>query len=142
MSYLLDTSFWYALLNSREKLHETVLSLAQHIATRQRSEPIVTVTPVTAEVAYLVRRDLGVAALASFIESLVEPDYILVEPIYEDYRRAAKVVRQYSDAHIDFVDAVLVVVAERLEISRVLTLDQRHFRLFRPTHCPAFQIYP
>ena len=31
--------------------------------------------------------------------------------------------KQYSDAQIDFVDGMLVAVAERLKISRVLTLD-------------------
>lgn len=142
MSYLLDTSFWFALLNSREQQHAVVLATAQHIARQQAAAPIVTATPVTAEVAYLVRRDLGAGALASFVESLVEPDYLLVQPTAEDYRRAAAVVRQYGDAHIDFVDAVLVAIAERLAIGRVLTLDQRHFRLIRPQHCEAFEILP
>jgi predicted nucleic acid-binding protein len=37
---------------------------------------------------------------------------------------------------------VLVAIAERLNITQVLTLDQRHFRLFRPQHCDAFDILP
>ncbi|MBX3057109.1 MAG: PIN domain-containing protein [Anaerolineae bacterium] len=137
MTYLLDTSFWYALLNKGDKSHQQVMAFAQKI-----NHPIVTATPVTTEVAYLVRRDLGHKALAAYIESLTDPDYRLLEPAKSDYRRAAGIIRKYSDAHIDFVDAVLVAISERLEITRVLTLDQRHFRLFRPSHCPAFEILP
>jgi predicted nucleic acid-binding protein len=142
LSYLLDTSFWFALLNAREKSHSAVLAVAQKIAVKQRTEPIVTATPVTAEVAYLLGRDLGSSVLASFIESLAEPDFLLIEPNLDDYHRAASVVRQYNDSQIDYVDAILVAIAERLEISRVLTLDQRHFRIFRPSHCDAFEIFP
>jgi predicted nucleic acid-binding protein len=142
VSYLLDTSFWYALLNAHEQRHSDVLAVAQRIAAERGAEPIVTATPVTAEVAYLVQRDLGQEALAGFIESLGAAGYLLAEPTTEDYERAAKLVRQYGDSRVDFVDAVLVAVAERLEISRVLTLDQRHFRLFRPSHIDAFEILP
>lgn len=99
-------------------------------------------TPVTIEVAWLIRRDLGADALVEFMAGLAEPAYTLVEPVSADYRRAADVVRQYRDAQIDFVDAILVAVAERLEITRVLTLDQRHFRLFRPRHCDTFELIP
>lgn len=137
MSYLLDTSFWFALLNRSEQTHAAVLAVAQQI-----TEPVLTATPVTAEVAYLVRRELGQAALGQFVFSLAEPDFQLVEPMPVDYQRASAVVHQYQDAHIDFVDAVLVAVAERLRIRRILTLDQRHFRLFRPHHCSAFELFP
>ena len=78
--------------------------------------------------------------MAAFIESLAEPIYTLVEPTAENYRRAAAVVRQYDDAReydytrIDFVDAILVSIAEELDIRCVLTLDRHHFTLFRPRH--------
>ena len=137
MSYLLDTGFWFALLNKNEQTHKQVLSVAQQV-----SEPIVTSTVVLTEVPYLVPRDLGSNALAIFLDSLTDPDYILVEPTAVDYARAAEIIRTYADAHIDFVDAVLVAIAERLKINQILTLDQRHFRLFRPQHCDAFEVLP
>ena len=137
MSYLLDTGFWFALLNKNEQMHEQVFMAAQKV-----SGPIITTTVVLTEVAYLVRRDLGSVALAAYLESLTVPDYLLVEPTATDYQRAANIVRKYADADIDFVDAILVAIAERLEIKQVLTLDQRHFRLFRPQHCDSFDILP
>jgi uncharacterized protein len=33
-------------------------------------------------------------------------------------------------------------MAERLGVTRLLTLDRRHFGLIRPRHCPALDILP
>ncbi len=99
-------------------------------------------TLVTVEIAYLIRRDLGANALAKFVADLAEPRYDLVEPTAADYERAAAILRQYADAQIDFVDATIAAMAQRLNITRILTLDQRHFRLFRPRHCDAFELIP
>ncbi len=99
-------------------------------------------TVVTTEVAYLIQRDLGSDALAEFIEMLATESFVLVDPTIADFQRAAAVVRQYRDSQIDFVDAILVAIAERLDLIRVLTIDARHFRMFRPKHCPAFDILP
>ena len=55
---------------------------------------------------------------------------------------AAALLEQYADARLDFVDATLVAIAERLNIRRLLTLDQRHYRMIRPTHCPVFELLP
>ena len=37
---------------------------------------------------------------------------------------------------------MVAAMAERLDISRILTVDQRHFRILRPKHVPAFEILP
>jgi len=63
-------------------------------------------------------------------------------PHQEDYSRSAEIIRQYSDAKLDFVDTLIVAMAERLNITRVLTLDRRDFQLIRPKHCSAFEILP
>jgi predicted nucleic acid-binding protein len=44
-----------------------------------------------------------------------------------------------ADARRDFVDALIAAIAERLNITRVLTLDRRDFQLIRPKHCPGFE---
>jgi uncharacterized protein len=137
VSYLLDTGFLYALLNDREQSHGRVRK-----ATERLAASVFLPAPVAVEVAYLIRRDLGAEALAQFAIDLAEPRFAIIEATTSDYRRAAAVVRQYADAHVDFVDAVLVAMAERLAITRILTLDQRHFRLFRPQHCDAFELIP
>jgi len=137
MSQLLDTGFLYALLNRQESRHQDVLDASAKVR-----GAIYLPTVVTTEVAYLIQRDLGAESLADFIELLATESFVLVEPVAADYQRAAEVVRQYTDSNIDFVDAVLVAIAERLNITRVLTVDARHFRLFKPKHCVAFEILP
>jgi len=137
MAYLLDTGFLYALLNRTEHMHQAVVAAAQTIR-----EPIILPVPAVTETAYLLLRDVGTAAVGDFIESLATTDLILESPVRADYTRAAEVIRQYADSRVDFVDAVIVAIAERLLISKILTLDQRHFRMFRPRHCASFELLP
>ena len=137
MSFLLDTSFLYAFLNRKEQNHERVLAVAQTI-----HEPVILPVPAITEVAYLLLRDVNSDAVANFIASLATTDFVLQSPQTEDYTRASEVIRRYGDGHVDFVDAMIVAMAERLSITRILTLDVRHFAMFRPSHCEAFELLP
>lgn len=137
MSLLLDTGFLYALLNRTEQNHERVLAVTQAI-----HEPVVLPVPAITEVAYLLLRDVGSDAVADFIASLATTDLVLESPQIDDYSRASEVIRRYGDGHVDFVDAMIVAMAERLSITRILTLDVRHFAMFRPSHCEAFELLP
>jgi len=127
MPVLLDTGFVYAVLNRTEKYHAASVEVA-----RQTRDTMLLPTPVIVEVAYLLLRDVGPIAVAEFLESLASTDM----------QRAAVVLRKYNDAHIDLVDSLIVAIAERLNIRLILTLDQRHFRMFRPQHCAAFELLP
>ncbi len=98
--------------------------------------------PAITEVAYFVSKNLGIEALAIFLVEISETDFILEIPTAEDYKRATEILRKYNDANIDFVDAVIVVIAERFDITRILTVDRRHFGAFKPRHCAAFEILP
>jgi predicted nucleic acid-binding protein len=40
------------------------------------------------------------------------------------------------------VDALIVAMAERLNIIRLLTLDRRDFQIIRPKHCGSFELLP
>jgi hypothetical protein len=48
---------------------------------------------------------------------------------------------QYHDAPMDLADASLVVVAERLRLRRIFTLDS-HFHAYRIEGTYAFEIVP
>ncbi|MFN0084801.1 MAG: type II toxin-antitoxin system VapC family toxin [Blastocatellia bacterium] len=137
MNYLLDTGFLYATLNRTEPRHSITLDIIRRI----RGEIYLPVPAIT-ETAYLLKRDLGGEAAAAFITSLATTSLILESPGLTDYQRAAELMRQYADADLDFVDAVIVAISERLEITRILTLDLRDFRLIRPCHCEAFELFP
>ena len=81
-------------------------------------------------------------AAADFVSTLANTELTLETPLSDDYLRAAEILRQYADARLDFVDALIVAQAERLNISRLLTLDRRDFNLIRPRHCLNFELLP
>lgn len=135
MAALLDTGFVYAVINRTERQHEAATRVAREVR-----EPMLLPTPVIVEVAYLLLRDIGPRAVADFVGDLATTGMVLVDPQVTDFERAAAVLRQYSDAHIDLVDALIVAMAERLDVQLILTLDQRHFRMFQPKHRVAFDL--
>lgn len=105
-------------------------------------EPIVLPVPAITEVAYLLARDISNEAAADFIDSLAATELTLETPNQLDYSRTAELLKQYADARLDFIDALIAAMAERLNITRLLTLDRRDFRLIRPSHCASFELLP
>lgn len=138
MAYLLDSGFVYAQFNGKDEWHSRV-SEAIVLA---ELEPIVLPVPAITEIAYLLKRDLGVRAATEFVESLADTELVIETPISEDYTRSAEILRKYNDANIDFVDACIVAMSERLKITKILTVDRRHFSIFKPAHCETFEILP
>ena len=98
--------------------------------------------PAITEVAFLLARDIGQDAAAEFVASLATTELTLESPLNEDYSRSAEILPQYSDAKLDFVDALIVAMSERLNITRLLTLDRRDFHLIGPKHCTSFELLP
>lgn len=77
-----------------------------------------------------------------FVRAVRDPGWSIVPLPDSDLERAAELLDQYHDSKLDFVDATIVAMAERLNVRRILTLDRRHFEMIRPRHCPAFEILP
>lgn len=80
--------------------------------------------------------------VATSLRYLLNSRFIILALTPEDLLRAAEILEIYQDSRIDFVDASVMAIAERLEITKVLTLDRRDFQLFRPKHCQFFEILP
>ncbi len=137
MAVLLDSGFLFASLNATESEYQATIRVLENI-----HERIVLPIPAVTEVAYLLARDINNEAAADFIASLATTELTLETPHQEDYSRSAEILRQYSDAKLDFVDTLIVSIAERLNVTRVLTLDRQDFQLIRPKHCRAFEILP
>ena len=49
---------------------------------------------------------------------------------------------KYADSRIDFVDATVIAMAERLNCETILTLDLRDFTLYKPEVRAAFMLLP
>jgi uncharacterized protein len=131
-----DTGFIVALTNSNDSRHAEVrpaYTKQQHILLPQT---------VLVEVAYLLGRDAGIAVVVAFLRGLPASRFIVIELTDQDIARTAAILEQYADSSVDFVDANVMAIAERLNITTVLTIDQRDFRLFRPKHCESFRLLP
>ena len=40
------------------------------------------------------------------------------------------------------VDAAVIAIAERLNVTTLATINPRDFRVVRPAHCDAFELVP
>jgi len=137
MTAILDTSFLFALTDQSDRNHEQVLAIAQNI-----NEPLLLPSVVLPEVCYLISSRLGHLAMRRFLANLATSDTQLESIATTDLGRVNQILEQYADSQLDFVDAVIVTIAERAGITRVLTLDRRDFSLVRPKHCGYFEILP
>ncbi len=90
----------------------------------------------------MVLRELGYKALVSFLQAIHRGELKLERSTRVDLQRTTEILRLYADSRIDFVDCAIAAMAERLNIQKILTVDQRHFRLFRPRHCDYFILLP
>ena len=131
-----DTGFVVALANRSDAKHEVVKAIYL------QQKRILLPQTVLAEVAYLIGKEAGVTTVASFLKGLPMSRFSLLALLEEDILRVAEILDQYADSRIDFVDASVMAVAERLNIVTVLTLDRRDFSLFRPRHCNSFVLVP
>jgi predicted nucleic acid-binding protein len=95
---------------------------------------------VIAEVVYLVGERLGSRAEARFLSDLASGEFAVEAVHPADWERIAELVAQYGDMRLGTVDASIVAAAERLGITRIATLDRRHFTVVRPRHVAAFEL--
>ena len=133
---VVDTSVLLAAADNADPDHDPCIRAIQNAG------PLVTTTLVVAETAYLIGRQLGAAAEAGFFRAVAASE-IQVEPVTPaDARRIADLIETYADLGLGGTDASLVVLAERLNVTRIATLDRRHFTVVRPSHIAAFDLVP
>lgn len=85
---------------------------------------------------------LGPAAEERFVYLVSSGRIEIVDLISADYERVLALIRRYSDLGLGFVDASIVAVAERRNISTVATLNRRDFAVVQPAHIETFDLAP
>jgi uncharacterized protein len=117
-----------------------------HVACRELLEsdegPLVTTAMVIAEAAYLIDRQLGAKAETSLYASIIEGQIEVADLDVTDWQRIQDLVSTYADLRLGGTDASVVAVAERRAVSRIATLNRRHFAIVRPRHADAFELLP
>ena len=132
---LLDTGFVVALVNAKDADHERCLAVWKTLRAR-----IFSVEGVLVESAHLLGRVPGGASHAS---RLVFESGAQIAPFTaERAMRAASLMAKYHDVPMDFVDALLVTVAEDEDVREVLTLDRRGFLAYRALGRRPFHVLP
>jgi uncharacterized protein len=121
---LLDTGFVVALLNLDDPDHERCAHVWGGLRARLYS-----VEGVLVEAAHLLRRARSGAA--SIVGLIYGAGTELIALSEGRAQRAVELMDRYHDVPMDFVDALLVVVAEEEKIRDVLTLDRRGFETYR-----------
>ena len=97
---------------------------------------------VLAELDYLIATRAGVRDELKILSDVAAGVYTLAEFGPADVAQAAQVVERYQEMRIGLADASLVVLAARYRTTRLLTLDEKHFRVIRPLHADAFTLLP
>lgn len=59
-----------------------------------------------------------------------------------DYLTALALNNRYADLNVGLADLSIAILAARHRTNRILTFDQRHFRLIRPLHGGTFTLLP
>jgi uncharacterized protein len=104
--------------------------------------PVVLSPYVLAELDYLLQKRAGVPAELEFLREVGAGLFELASFGRDDLAQAIGVIERYREMSVGLADASLVVLAQRYGTTRLLTLDERHFRAIRPLHAQAFALLP
>ncbi len=107
-----------------------------------RRERLVIPAPVIPEVAYFLLQRASVVAEVRLLNAIAAGELPVIDPVAADYGRAAWFVEKYADFSLGTVDALIAAMAERLGVTTIFTLDQRHFGAIQPAHCERFTLLP
>jgi predicted nucleic acid-binding protein len=132
---LVDAGPMVALLDQGDPRHADCVEALKTLGDR-----LVTVWPAFTEAMYLLGSTWrGQKALWSRLET----GALALAPLDEDDApRMRELMEKYGDLPMDLADAALVRVAEREDVTRIFTLDRRHFSVYRPGRRRRFAILP
>ncbi|MGH2674269.1 MAG: PIN domain-containing protein [Actinomycetota bacterium] len=134
---VLDTSGLLAALDQGARHHD-----AARAAIETDPGPYLLSPLVLAELDYLIAERMGIAAEIRYLRDVAVGAYQL-EPISaDDIETATDVIERYVSMAIGAADASVVVIAARARTTRILTLDERHFRALRPLRGRSFRLLP
>ena len=133
---LVDTNVLLAAADTSTAEHQRCAALLD-----ERTDLAIT-TPVAAECSWMIESRLGPQAEAAFVTSIATGELAVIELTAADWARCAALIDVYADLRVGLVDASIIAVAERLEVTTIATMNHRDFAVVRPVHCPAFELIP
>jgi len=135
---VVDTGVLLAVADADDRWHTASTELLASYPSHQLILP----APVIPETGWMIGAVLGPATEAAFITSVAAGDFTVTDLTPDDWRRVAELIERYADLNLGTVDAAVIAVAERLNLSTLATINPRDFRVVRPAHCDAFELVP
>lgn len=137
MTLVVDAAPLVSLADLHEPRREEILGIL-----RRERGGLVVPAPVTAEIDYLLGRRFGPGARRAFLHDLAARRFETPGLDADDYETALDLDRRYGDLDVGLADLSIVVLARRLGTRRILTFDERHFRVLRPLQGGTFTVLP
>ena len=134
---LLDASGLFAYLNEPDAHRESI----QRVFDAEQGSLVMSPF-VLGELDYLMTTRVDTEAELALLDDVVRGAYSLVEFSSGELADARAIIARYADLKIGLADASIVVLAGKLGCSRVLTLDERHFRALRTPAGDPFVVLP
>ena len=134
---LLDTSGLLAAIDASQRHHSAAAAALAGAET-----PLILSPFVLAELHYLLATRVGQDAELALLGEVARGAYQLAPFDQADVAAATVILERYRDLALGLADASVVVLADRLGTTDVLTSDERHFRALRTTGGHAFRLLP
>lgn len=134
---IVDTGVLVAAADRTDRHHQACARLVEN-----EPGPFVTTALVIAETVHLIERELGAQTELLVYQAIIDETLHVESLTSTDWQRIHALVDQYDGLPLGGTDASVIAIAERLDHSRIATLDRRHFSVVRPAHCDAFELIP
>ena len=134
---VLDTSGLLAALDADQRHHQR----AREVLAGDPG-PLLLSPFVLAELDYLLLERVGLEAERALLDEVAGGAYDLVAFGSAEVAEAAELIGRYGELRIGLADASVAVIAAAARTTRLLTLDERHFRPMRPLWGEAFTVLP
>lgn len=128
---LIDSGPLIALFDSSDKHHQKTVGFIKS----SRFLLITTIASIT-EILHLL--DFNRNAQLDFIEWVSRGGVEIANITSPDFQRIKKLTEKYSDLPMDFADSCLVLLAEKMGINTIATID-RYFSIYRIKGKKAFK---
>ncbi len=137
MAAVADSGAIYGLYNRRDRHHRALRAAIL-------SEPGAILLPaaILSEIDYLITAKLGVQAELDLLDDILGGAFALEPFNLADVRRSRELIAQYNALNLGLADAAVIATAERLGTRRILTVDERHFRVVRASDGKPFTLLP
>jgi uncharacterized protein len=120
---VIDSGPLIALFDKDDKYHKNAIEFIKRI-----KGELVSNCAVITEVAHLL--DFSVSVQIDFLRWVLNGGITVADILSEDLLRIIELTEKYSDLPMDFADASLVVLCERMSIGDIASVD-RDFLIYR-----------